>query len=48
MSNVLNTFLDENLQDLRAQGLYNEIDPVEGANGDHSSSREKANKLIIK
>lgn len=33
MSNVLNTFLDENLQDLRTQGLYNEIDPVEGANG---------------
>lgn len=26
-------FLNENLQDLRDQGLYNEIDPVEGANG---------------
>ncbi|QGG49853.1 glycine C-acetyltransferase [Lysinibacillus pakistanensis] len=33
MSKVLNAFLDENLQDLRDQGLYNEIDPVEGANG---------------
>ncbi|MEG0473048.1 MAG: glycine C-acetyltransferase [Solibacillus sp.] len=33
MSNVLTTFLDENLDVLRAQGLYNEIDPVEGANG---------------
>ena len=33
MSNVLNTFLNENLDALRAQGLYNEIDPVEGANG---------------
>lgn len=33
MSNVLTTFLDENLDALRTQGLYNEIDPVEGANG---------------
>jgi len=33
LSKVLNTFLDENLQALRNQGLYNEIDPVEGANG---------------
>jgi len=33
LSKVLNAFLDENLQDLREQGLYNEIDPVEGANG---------------
>lgn len=33
MSNVLNNFLDENLAALREQGLYNEIDPVEGANG---------------
>lgn len=33
MSNVLNTFLNENLDALRTQGLYNEIDPVEGANG---------------
>ncbi|MEK5079155.1 glycine C-acetyltransferase [Solibacillus sp. FSL W7-1436] len=33
MSNVLDTFLDENLLALQAQGLYNEIDPVEGANG---------------
>lgn len=29
----MNTFLDENLQALREQGLYNEIDPVESANG---------------
>ena len=33
MSNVLDKFLDGNLQVLRDQGLYNEIDPVEGANG---------------
>ena len=33
MSNILNTFVDENLQALKEQGLYNEIDPVEGANG---------------
>ncbi len=33
LSKVLNTFLDENLHALRDQGLYNEIDPVEGANG---------------
>ena len=33
MSNVLNTFLDENLKSLRGQGLYNEIDPIESANG---------------
>lgn len=33
MSNILNAFLDENLQELRDQGLYNEIEPVEGPNG---------------
>lgn len=33
LSNVLNTFVDDNLQQLRDQGLYNEIDPVEGPNG---------------
>ncbi|WP_431028981.1 glycine C-acetyltransferase [Lysinibacillus sp. LZ02] len=33
MSNVLQQFLEENLEALREQGLYNEIDPVEGANG---------------
>ncbi|HWK21778.1 MAG TPA: glycine C-acetyltransferase [Ureibacillus sp.] len=33
MSKVLDTFLNENLKDLRDQGLYNEIDAVEGANG---------------
>ena len=30
---MLDQFLDENLQVLHDQGLYNEIDPVEGANG---------------
>ncbi|GGA21907.1 2-amino-3-ketobutyrate CoA ligase [Psychrobacillus lasiicapitis] len=33
LSNVLNNFLTENLDALKNQGLYNEIDPVEGANG---------------
>ncbi|MEG0261176.1 MAG: glycine C-acetyltransferase [Lysinibacillus sp.] len=33
LSKVLNTFLDENLKALHDQGLYNEIDAVEGANG---------------
>jgi len=33
LSKVLNAFLDENLQALHEQGLYNEIDPVEGENG---------------
>lgn len=33
MSKVLDTFLIENLQKLRDQGLYNEIDTVKGANG---------------
>lgn len=33
MSKVLDTFLNENLQALHDQGLYNEIDAVEGANG---------------
>ena len=33
LSNVLNNFLTENLDELKNQGLYNEIDPVEGANG---------------
>lgn len=33
MSTILNEFLDSNLNALREQGLYNEIDPVEGANG---------------
>ncbi|WP_186439481.1 MULTISPECIES: glycine C-acetyltransferase [Kurthia] len=33
VSKILNTFVDENLQALKEQGLYNEIDPVEGANG---------------
>ncbi|WP_318614944.1 glycine C-acetyltransferase [Sporosarcina sp. YIM B06819] len=33
MSKVLDAFLQENLKDLRDQGLYNEIEPVEGPNG---------------
>ncbi len=33
LSNVLDAFLQENLQELRDQGLYNEVDPVEGPNG---------------
>jgi len=33
LSNVLDAFLTENLKELRDQGLYNEVDPVEGPNG---------------
>lgn len=33
LSKILNSFVDENLQQLRTQGLYNEIDSVEGPNG---------------
>ena len=33
MSTILNNFLETNLNELRDQGLYNEIDPVESANG---------------
>lgn len=44
LSNVLNTFVNDNLQELRDQGLYNEIDPVEGANGPIIQVRGK--KLI--
>jgi glycine C-acetyltransferase len=33
LSKVLDAFLNENLKELRDQGLYNEIDPVEGPNG---------------
>lgn len=44
MSHVLEQFLNENLQALRDQGLYNEIDPVEGANGPVIQVRGK--KLI--
>ena len=29
----LNEFLDENIQYLKDNGLYNEIDSIEGANG---------------
>ena len=33
LSKKLDAFLDENLTELKEQGLYNEIDPVEGPNG---------------
>ncbi|MDM5332261.1 glycine C-acetyltransferase [Ureibacillus composti] len=33
MSKILDTFLNENLQALHDQGLYNEIETLEGANG---------------
>ncbi|AMQ08665.1 glycine C-acetyltransferase [Sporosarcina sp. FSL K6-1540] len=33
MSKKLTAFLQENLKELRDQGLYNEIDPIEGPNG---------------
>ncbi|MBN8194035.1 glycine C-acetyltransferase [Bacillus sp. NTK074B] len=32
-SKTLDHFLQENLEDLRSRGLYNEIDPLQGANG---------------
>lgn len=32
-SKTLDTFLNENIADLKERGLYNEIDPVEGPNG---------------
>lgn len=32
-SHVLNRFLEENLGDLKKRGLYNEIDPLQSANG---------------
>lgn len=32
-SKALDHFLDENIADLKERGLYNEIDPVQGANG---------------
>ncbi|WP_010677282.1 glycine C-acetyltransferase [Bacillus timonensis] len=33
MSKVLDSFLHENLEDLKNKGLYNVIDPLQGANG---------------
>lgn len=33
MSKKLDAFLNDNLSELKEQGLYNEIDPVEGPNG---------------
>lgn len=43
-SKKLQSFLDDNIADLRKRGLYNEIDPVEGANGPVITIRGK--KLI--
>lgn len=45
MAKVLESFLDENLNSLRVQGLYNEIDIVEGANGPtvHINGKELIN-----
>src|SRR5690625_4117900 len=33
VSKVLDTFLNEQISDLKSRGLYNEIETVEGANG---------------
>ena len=41
LSNVLDAFLSENLKELRDQGLYNEVDPVEGPNGSTIQVRGK-------
>ena len=41
MSKILDTFLAENLKELRDQGLYNEIDPIEGPNGAKITIRGK-------
>lgn len=32
-SQTLNRFLEESMEDLKSRGLYNEIDPLQGANG---------------
>lgn len=42
-SKTLDHFLQDNLQDLKSKGLYNEIDPLEGAN--RPSLRLKARNL---
>ena len=53
MSTILNNFLETNLNELRDQGLYNEIDPVESANGPVIQVRGKqlinlsSNSLIL-
>ncbi|MBB6453831.1 glycine C-acetyltransferase [Salirhabdus euzebyi] len=43
-SSKLNGFLNENLEELRGLGLYNDIDPVQGANGPIITINDK--KLI--
>ncbi len=32
-SKALDSFLNDNIADLKERGLYNEIDPVQGPNG---------------
>jgi glycine C-acetyltransferase len=43
-SKTLDSFLKENLEDLKSRGLYNEIDPLESANGPVITIRGK--KLV--
>jgi glycine C-acetyltransferase len=43
-SKTLDSFLTENLEDLKSRGLYNEIDPLESANGPVITIRGK--KLV--
>ena len=38
MVQSLHNFLEENIQYLKDNGLYNEIDSIEGANGQKSQS----------
>lgn len=45
----LNEFLDENIQYLKDNGLYNEIDSIEGANGPEIKiNGKKLRQFIIK
>src|SRR5690625_7246540 len=43
-SKILDRILTENITDLKERGLYNEIDPVEGANG--QIIKKDGNELI--
>ncbi|MGD6849400.1 glycine C-acetyltransferase [Rossellomorea aquimaris] len=43
-SKTLDHFLQENLEDLKSRGLYNEIDPLQGANGPMITINDK--KLV--
>lgn len=40
-SNILDQFLTQSIANLKERGLYNEIDPVQGANGPEISINEK-------